>query len=74
MIVATVVGSAWLSRKFKERYAQFPWWKVGLLIAVEVIAWIVFRWFWANPWIVAVAAVVIIIILLKRRKKQEQIL
>jgi len=78
VVAATVVVSIWLSKKYKERYAEFPWKKTGLLIAVEVIAWVIFNWVWswvrANPWVAAVVAVVMIIILLKRKKKQEQIL
>ena len=78
VIAVTVGGSVWLSRRFKERYAEFPWGKTGLLIGVEVVACIMFNlvWNWvrANPWIAAVVAVVIIIILLKRKKKEEQVL
>jgi len=78
IVAVTVVGSVWLSRRFKERYAEFPWWKAGVLIAIEVIAWVIcyslWSWVRAHPWIAAVAAVVAIIVLLKRKKKQEQIL
>lgn len=78
VVAGTVVVSVWLSRKYKERHAEFPWSKSGLLIAVEVVAWIVFNWLWswvrAHPWIAAVVAVVMIIILLRRKKKEEQIL
>ena len=77
-IAVTILGSVWLSRRFKDRYAEFPWGKAGLLIAVEIIACIIFNLFWnwvqGHLWITAVVAVVIIIILLKRKKKQEQIL
>ena len=76
LVVAITIGaSAWLSRKYKERQAEFPWTKTGLLIAVEVIAWVIFNWLWswvrAHPWIAVVLAVLVIIILLKRKKKQE---
>jgi uncharacterized membrane protein len=78
VVAATVVGAVWLSRKYKDRYAEFPWGKAGLLIAVEVVAWVIFNWLWSwvrtHPWIAVVVAVVMIIILLKRKKKQEQIL
>ena len=47
LVAATVVGSIWLSRKFKSRYAEFPWGKAILLIVVEVVAWIVFNWVWS---------------------------
>ena len=78
VVAVTVVGSIWLSRKFKQRYAEFPWGKAGLLIAVEVVAWGMFNWLWswvrAHPWIAAVVAVVMVIILLKRKKKREEVL
>ena len=78
VVAATVVVSIWLSRRYKDRYAEFPWKKTGLLIAIEVVAWVIFNWVWTwvrlNPWIAAVLAIVIIIILLRRKKKEEQIL
>ena len=46
VVAVTVVGSVWLSRKYKERYAEFPWGKAGLVIAIEVIALIVFNVLW----------------------------
>ena len=77
-VAITIGASVWLSRKYKERQAEFPWTKSGLLIAVEVIAWVVFNrlWNWvqAHPWIAVVLAILMIIILLKRKKKQEQVL
>ena len=78
VVAATVVVSFWLSRKYKERYAEFPWGKSGLLIAVEVVAWVIFNLLWSwvrtHPWIAAIVAVVAIVILLKRKKKEEQVL
>jgi len=77
IIAVTVVGSIWLSRKYKERFAEFPWFKAAILIAAEVVAWIVFNWVWSNPWlvaIIAVIAVIALIILVKRKKREEQIL
>jgi uncharacterized membrane protein len=77
-VAITVGGSVWLSRKYKERYAEFPWGKSALVIAIEVAAWIIFNWLWnwvqANPWIAAIVIVILVIILLKRKKKQDQIL
>ena len=78
IVAVTIVGSVWLSRKFKERYAEFPWWKAGVLIAVEVSAWVIcwsfWKWVTANKWIAALGVVVIIIILLVKKRKKEQIL
>ena len=74
VVVGTVVISFWLSRKYKERYAEFPWKKTGLLLAVEVIAWILFNWIWhwirVHPWSAAIVVVIIIVILAWRRKKE----
>jgi hypothetical protein len=74
VVAVTLVGSVWLSRKYKERYAEFPWWKAGLLIAIEVAAWVIFIWLSRHPLIFAGAVVIMVIILLLRRKKQEQVL
>ena len=78
VVAGTVLGSVWLSRKYKERFADFPWGKAALLIVIEVIAWIVFNWLWTwvrmNPWIAAIVIVILVIILLKKKKKEEQIL
>jgi len=75
LVAGTVVVSIWLSRKYKERLAEFPWGKTGLLLAVEVVAWIVFNWVWTwvrvHPWVAAIVAVIMIVILLKRKKKEE---
>ena len=74
VVAVTIIGSVWLSRKYKERYAEFPWKKAGLIIAIEVVAWILAVSFWnwvsAHPWLAAIVAVIIIIILLKRKKKE----
>lgn len=78
VVAGTVLVSFWLSRKYKERYAEFPWGKTGLILAIEVLALITFNvlWSWvrANPWIAAVVIVIIIIILFIRRKKEEELL
>lgn len=74
IIAVTVVGSVWLSRKYKERYADFPWGKAVLLIVIEVAALIIFKWLWANPLIVAIAIILLIVILVRKKKKDEQIL
>lgn len=78
VVAGTVLVSFWLSRKYKDRYAEFPWGKTGLILAVEVLAWIAFNvlWHWvrAHPWIAAVVVVIIIIILFIRRKKEEKLL
>lgn len=78
LIAVTVVGSIWLARKFKERYAEFPWWKAAVLIVVEAVAWVVthkfVEWIQHHIWVVPIVVVIVIIILMKRKKKQEQIL
>jgi uncharacterized membrane protein len=78
LVAGTIIFSIWLSRKYKERFAEFPWWKAGVIIAIEVIAWILtqsfWRWVQAHPWIAAIAAVIIIVVLIKRKKKEDQIL
>ncbi len=78
IVAVTVGGSIWLSRKFKERYAEFPWWKVGAAIAIEIVAWIicisVWSWVRSHPWIALIGIVILVVIFLKRKKKQEQVL
>jgi len=78
LVAVTILGSLWLSRKYKERFAEFPWGKTGLIVAVEVVAWIVtislWKWVSHHPWLAVIAAVIILIILLKRKKREEQIL
>ena len=78
LVAITVLGSVWLSRKFKDRFAEFPWWKAGVLIAVEVVAWVITHKFVAfiqhRWWLIPIVVVVVIVILMKRKKKQEQIL
>ena len=78
LVAATIVGAVWLSRKFKERFAEFPWWKAVVIIAVEVVAWVitVSFWHWAtmHPWIAIIAVVIILIVFIKKKKREEQIL
>ena len=76
VVAVTVVGSVWLSKKYKERYAEFPWSKAGIVIAIEVVSWIIFNWLWTwvrmHMWIAGIVAIVIIIILLKVRSVFRQ--
>ncbi|MBD3184101.1 hypothetical protein GF312_17585 [Candidatus Poribacteria bacterium] len=78
LIAGTIGVSVWLSRKYKERYAEFPWSKTGILIAIEVVAWILFNWLWTwvrmHPWVAAIVAIVIIIVIVKKKKKEDQVL
>ena len=78
IVAGTVIFAIWLSRKYKERYAEFPWWKAGIIIALEVVAWIVTASLWAwvihHPWLAIIVIGIIIIVLLARKKKQDQIL
>lgn len=78
VVAATIVGSIWLSRKYKERFAEFPWRKSVIIIAIEVFAWILFNWFWnwvqAHPWVAIIVVIVLIIVFLKKKRREEQIL
>jgi len=73
VILATIIISWWLSQKYQERYAEFPWRKTGIILAIEILSWIAFiifwSWFMKHFWVTAIIAVIIIIILLSRRKK-----
>ena len=70
LIAITVAGSVWLSGKFKERHAEFPWWKAVMLIAGEVAAWvIVHEVLTAIPrWLAPIIVVVVVVILLRKKK------
>ena len=78
IVATTVLFAVWLSRKFKERFAEFPWVKAGIIIAVEVVAWVITAslWGWVShhPWLAAIAVAIIIIVLLARKKREDQIL
>jgi amino acid transporter len=74
VVAITILASVWLSRKYKERYAEFPWWKAGVLVAVEVVVWVVFVKLLTHWWFLVGGAVLMIIILMMRKKKKEQIL
>jgi protein-S-isoprenylcysteine O-methyltransferase Ste14 len=78
IVVATIVGAIWLSRKYKERYAEFPWWKFVIAIIIEIAAWIITVRFtylvYRHPWLALIAIVILVIVFYKRKKKEEQIL
>ena len=78
LIAITILGAVWLSRKFKERYAEFPWWKAAVLVVIEVVAWVITHrfvvWVQHNIWVVPIVIVIVIIVLMKRKKKKEQVL
>jgi hypothetical protein len=78
IIATTVLFAVWLSRKYKERFAEFPWTKAGIIIAVEVVAWVITAslWSWVShhPWFAAIAVAIIIIVLLTKKKREDQIL
>lgn len=77
IVVGTVVFSIWLSRKYKERYAVFPWKKAGIIIGIEVIAWIIanafLNWVERHPWIALIMIAVILIVLVRRKKQENQV-
>ena len=73
VILGTAIISWWLSTKYRERYAEFPWNKAATILAIEVLAWIAFNIFWSwviNNWWIAIVLVVIIIIVLKKRRRE----
>ena len=73
VVFATIIISWWLSRKYQERYAEFPWWKMGIILAIEILSWIAviifLSWIKSNLWVIAIIAVIIIIILFARKKR-----
>ena len=76
VVLATIIISWWLSRKYQERYAEFPWWKAGIILAIEILSWIAFAIFWG--WVMKyylitliIAIIIIIIILLARKKRKS---
>ena len=73
IILGTVGVSWWLSIKYRERYAEFPWNKAAIILGIEVLAWIAFNIFWGwviNNWWIAIVLIVIIIIVLKKRRRE----
>ncbi len=78
IVVATIVGAIWLSRKYKERYAEFPWWKFVIAIIIEIATWIMTvsftHWVFRHPWLAIIAIAILVIVFIKRKKKEEQIL
>jgi hypothetical protein len=72
VVLGTAGLSWWLSIKYKERFAEFPWHKAGILLGIEVVVWIGFNIFWGwfmhNWWIVAIVVAVILIILSRKKK------
>ena len=76
LFVVVILGTAgiswWLSIKYRERYAEFPWNKAAIILAIEVLAWIAFNIFWGwvtHNWWIAIVLIVIIILVLKKRKR-----
>ena len=73
IILGTAGVSWWLSIKYRERYAEFPWNKAAIILGIEVLAWIAFNIFWGwviNNWWIAIVLIVIIIIVLKKRRRE----
>jgi hypothetical protein len=72
VVLGTAVFSWWLSTKYRARYAEFPWNKAGIIIAIEVLSWIAFNIFWSwithNRWIIAVLIVIIIMVITVRKR------
>ena len=77
LFLVVVLGTAglswWLSVRYRERYAEFPWNKAAIILGIEVLAWIAFNIFWGwviNNWWIAIVLIVIIIIVLKKRRRE----
>ena len=73
IILGTAGLSWWLSVKYRERYAEFPWNKAAIILGIEVLAWIAFNIFWSwviNNWWIAIVLIVIIIIVVKKRRRE----
>ena len=73
VVLGTAGVSWWLSIKYRERYAEFPWNKAAIILGIEVLAWIAFNIFWGwviNNWWIAIVLIVIIIIVLKKRRRE----
>ena len=77
LFLVVVLGTAgiswWLSIKYRERYAEFPWNKAAIILAIEVLAWIAFNIFWSwvtNNWWIAIVVIVIIVLVLKKRSRE----
>lgn len=71
VVLGTAGISWWLSTKYRERYAEFPWNKAAIILGIEVLAWIAFNIFWSwviHNWWIAIVLIVIIILVLKKRR------
>ena len=77
VVLGTAGFSWWLSTKYRQRHAEFPWKKAGIILAIEILVWIGFNIFWSffvsNWWIVAIVVGVIFVIVIKGRKKKYAI-
>ena len=77
VVLGTVAFSWWLSAKYRQRYAEFPWSRACIILAIEILVWIGFNLFWSffvqNWWIVCIMVVIILVIVTKARKKNQVI-
>jgi len=77
VVLGTAGFSWWLSTKYRQRHAEFPWKKSGIIVAIEVLVWLVFNIFWRffmhNWWIVAIVVGVVFVAVIKGRKKRHVI-
>jgi hypothetical protein len=73
VVLGTAGFSWWLSMKYRERHAEFPWNKVGIILTIEVLSWIGFNIFWGwvkhNWWIILIIIVIIVVVLTKRKSE-----
>ncbi len=77
VVIGTALLSWWLSTKYRQRYAKFPWSRACIILAIEILVWIGFNLFWSffvhNWWIVIIAVIIILVIMAKARKKNDVI-
>jgi hypothetical protein len=71
-VLGTAGVSWWLSMKYKERFAEFPWHKAGIILGIEVLTWIAFNIAWNlmtnNLWLVAIVVIIIIVVMTKKKR------
>ena len=70
-VLGTAVVSWWLSVKYRERFAEFPWHKAGIILGIEVVTWIAFNIAWNLMtkywWLVAIFFVIVLVVMTKKK-------
>ena len=76
VVLGTAALSWWLSTKYRQRHAEFPWPRACIILAIEILVWICFNIFWSffvQNWLIVCIVVVIVIFVIVRRKKNDVI-